>query len=296
MATAAAIIYNLLSVIAIVLACIVVVYIISLLFDKYARYCGSGTYVLTPEELTERQHASGLTKRAGLAGILPEERARVYRHFFIKRALTHVVTGEEDNDQESSSKVETDTSVTDKDKSVIIDTRDVVEETRTKNPVTTNTITSTDNPEPNDLCMMEHDEATCPICLNEYVEGDKVITGSRCSHKFHFECCMQWLEKGNDHCAYCRKDMMKPEEMTQAARDVLGDARVDKIVRINQMAAQRLEEFQAALVGGADLSEVSRQFAMGIMPGDQQRALEENRMDSDRNSHVQTHPTELSDL
>ncbi|KAG7344227.1 ring finger domain containing protein [Nitzschia inconspicua] len=293
MATAAAIIYNLLSVIAIVLACIVVVYIISLLFDKYARYCGSGTFVLTPEELTERQHASELTKRAGLAGILPEERALVYRHFFIKRALTHVPG--EDNDQDNSSKVETDTPVTDHDNNSI-DTRDVAVETRTKNPVTANTITSTEDPELNDLCMMEHDEATCPICLNEYVEGDKVITGSHCPHKFHFECCMQWLEKGNDHCAYCRKDMMKPEEMTQAARDVLGDARVDKIVRINQMAAQRLEEFQAALVGGADLSEVSRQFAMGIMPGDQQRALEENRTDSDRNSHVQTHPTELSDL
>ena len=85
---------------------------------------------------------------------------------------------------------------------------------------------------------------------------------------------MQWLEK-NDHCAYCRKDMMSPEEMVQAAKEELGEARVKKITHINQMAAQRLAEYEAALASGADNTEVSRQFATGTMPGDQQRVLDE---------------------
>ncbi|KAL3903359.1 MAG: hypothetical protein SGILL_010473, partial [Bacillariaceae sp.] len=82
-----------------------------------------------------------------------------------------------------------------------------------------------------------------------------------------------WLEK-NDHCAYCRKDMMNPSEMIKAAREELGEARVKKISYINDMAAKRLAEYEAALAAGADNTEVSRQFASGTMPGDQQRALD----------------------
>jgi hypothetical protein len=92
---------------------------------------------------------------------------------------------------------------------------------------------------------------------------------------------MQWLEQGNDHCAYCRKDMMTPAEMVQAAREKLGHARVDKITHINEMAAQRLEEYQAALAAGADNNRVNQQFASGTMPGDQGRLWSGNSVDDD---------------
>lgn len=85
---------------------------------------------------------------------------------------------------------------------------------------------------------------------------------------------MQWLEK-NDHCAYCRNDMMTPTEMANAAKEELGEARVKKITRINEMASRRLAEYEAALAAGADNTEVSRQFATGTMPGDQQQVLDE---------------------
>jgi hypothetical protein len=118
-----------------------------------------------------------------------------------------------------------------------------------------------------------------------------MITGSSCSHRFHLECCMQWLEQGNDHCAYCRKDMMTPEEMVQVAREELGNARVDKITRINAMAAERLEEYQAALAAGADNTRVSRQFASGTMPGDQGRLLSGNS--TDNNVHDEAHTNQI---
>jgi hypothetical protein len=82
---------------------------------------------------------------------------------------------------------------------------------------------------------------------------------------------MQWIEKGNDDCAYCRKHMMTSEEFVKAAREVLGDARVDKITHVNEMAARRLAEYHAALAAGADNTEVSRQFASGTMLGDLRR-------------------------
>jgi hypothetical protein len=40
--------------------------------------------------------------------------------------------------------------------------------------------------------------------------------------------------------------MLKPEEFLQAAREELGDERVNKILRINEAAAQRLAEYETA--------------------------------------------------
>jgi hypothetical protein len=84
---------------------------------------------------------------------------------------------------------------------------------------------------------------------------------------------MQWIENGNDYCAYCRKPMMTPKEILKAAREALGDARVDKIMHVNQTAVRRFAENQAALTARADNTAVSRQFASGTMPGDQRRVL-----------------------
>jgi hypothetical protein len=63
---------------------------------------------------------------------------------------------------------------------------------------------------------------------------------------FHYECCMQWIDKGNDHCPYCRKDMMTKDELFEAAKEELGEARVDKLKKVNVEAAQRLAAFHAA--------------------------------------------------
>ena len=82
---------------------------------------------------------------------------------------------------------------------------------------------------------------------------------------------MQWLEKGNDHCAYCRRDMIQPDELLKAAREELGDARVDKIVTINELATQRLRAYEAAMAQSADNTVTTRQLAasgaLSIPPG-----------------------------
>jgi hypothetical protein len=68
-------------------------------------------------------------------------------------------------------------------------------------------------------------EHTCAICLREYTYGDTVVSGTGCSHLFHYECVMPWLEK-HDHCPYCRNEMMTAVQMRSAALQVLGEARV----------------------------------------------------------------------
>jgi hypothetical protein len=60
------------------------------------------------------------------------------------------------------------------------------------------------------------------------------MTGTSCSHLFHYDCMMKWLEKGHDHCAYCRKDMLSSKEYVEMAREVVGDARVDRLIMINE--------------------------------------------------------------
>ncbi len=57
---------------------------------------------------------------------------------------------------------------------------------------------------------------------------------------------MQWVEKGNEECPYCRKDMISPNEFYQTAVEVVGLARVEKLKRINQEAAARIASLRAA--------------------------------------------------
>mmetsp|Transcript_23959 Transcript_23959/g.42055 ORF Transcript_23959/g.42055 Transcript_23959/m.42055 type:complete len:261 (+) Transcript_23959:135-917(+) len=242
---------TLLAGIAVIIGVVVLVYLMSIVFDKYC-CCLQRTenYTLTPEELEERQRASNLTRRAGLAGILSDERSRIFRHFFTQRTLTYrkPPTADEGRGSEMGPSVS------------------CTEET-----------SDGDDQEARDPTV------ACPICLSEYTEGDKIISGTSCSHCFHMECCMQWLEKGNDHCAYCRKDMMTPAEMLQAAREELGDDRVNKITRINSEAARRLAEYEAAIAAGTTVSEASRQLASGTLPGDRQQV---GGTDDDHNNNA----------
>lgn len=76
--------------------------------------------------------------------------------------------------------------------------------------------------------------------------GDKVILGSACSHMFHYDCCMQWVDKGNEHCPYCREYMITPVEFYVTAMEVVGETRVNKLKKINQAAAERMEALMAS--------------------------------------------------
>jgi len=57
---------------------------------------------------------------------------------------------------------------------------------------------------------------------------------------------MQWVQKGNEECPYCRKSMISPEEFHQAAVNVVGVARVEKLRRINEEAKARVAALAAA--------------------------------------------------
>ncbi|KAL8193205.1 hypothetical protein R6Q57_027109 [Mikania cordata] len=37
------------------------------------------------------------------------------------------------------------------------------------------------------------DEVSCPICLEEYKNGDKIGRMGKCGHDFHVDCIKKWL-------------------------------------------------------------------------------------------------------
>jgi len=48
----------------------------------------------------------------------------------------------------------------------------------------------------------------CPICLNDYEDGEEIARIKNCSHDFHRQCIKIWLQR-NDTCPCCRCNALK---------------------------------------------------------------------------------------
>lgn len=55
----------------------------------------------------------------------------------------------------------------------------------------------------------------CPICLGEFVDGDKVRVLPNCNHGFHVRCIDTWLGS-HSSCPICRHSLLEP--VSTAAR------------------------------------------------------------------------------
>jgi hypothetical protein len=258
------------SVLAAVAAMILITYLFTFLADKIL--CVQSA-IMTAEELEARRHASTLTIKAGLAGLLKEERDQVFRTFFEKQSFPYHEGGERKVgkvdeitvDLEAQADYGKEDDQSHKTEHPDFDPSDKVDEThKCDDPL--------DAVQAVDTADEDVGGPTCSICLNVYGkedrcisceivasishhvvflccttdESDKVILGSACAHMFHYDCCMQWVEKGNEECPYCRKNMISPNEFYQTAVEVVGLERVEKLKRINQEAAARVASLAAA--------------------------------------------------
>ncbi|XAR60818.1 hypothetical protein NMG60_11034337 [Bertholletia excelsa] len=52
--------------------------------------------------------------------------------------------------------------------------------------------------------LPENQATECPICLGEFVEGEKVRVLPGCKHEFHVKCIDRWLVS-HSSCPTCRK-------------------------------------------------------------------------------------------
>jgi hypothetical protein len=66
-----------------------------------------------------------------------------------------------------------------------------------------------------DNASTEEEGPMCSICLGDYEEDDVVFQASTtCSHQFHKECILDWLERReNTECPCCRVPMVEEEDV-----------------------------------------------------------------------------------
>lgn len=180
---------------ALIIGMVLVVFLITKLYDKLCGYW-SPSYVLSPEELHERQHATSVTKQAGLAGILPDEKNRALRRFFTERSTKYVLSEEEKLKRRAAAATAAKRKAEEDEEQICATSEDVESQHRPPSPSADTTDPGTErttngacagvdseakgecglSPTPEEqhddelenLCMMEHEEGTCPICLQEY--------------------------------------------------------------------------------------------------------------------------------
>lgn len=95
----------------------------------------------------------------------------------------------------------------------------------------------------------------CCICLENYGQGDTICVpiSSSCSHMFHEECVVAWLQH-NNRCPLCRVDLMKetkvvddpPASLGQSDDDEASDTASSPIPTEITQTEQQMEEPQSS--------------------------------------------------
>jgi Ring finger domain len=53
----------------------------------------------------------------------------------------------------------------------------------------------------------------CPICLDDYEEGNEISFGERCNHVFHAGCINRWTDLRHTACPCCRQHLLSRENI-----------------------------------------------------------------------------------
>jgi hypothetical protein len=236
--------------VALICAFVILTYVVSVLTDKYL------------STLMEDIDSGIMARKAGLWGLTETERIRLLQEIFERQAKTTLVYTKnatepvcgDDFELVDSSIVPDCHSGTEGVASVVNPNNEILEHTNgpTLNVVeTASHAVKLNDAEDQTRDLNDHEPSNpevpiadkadvmndadhkhvCCICLAEYEEGDKLMSGTQCNHLFHYNCSFRWMQK-HDHCPYCRKEMCTSHQMKTAALQVLGGKRYEELVSI----------------------------------------------------------------
>jgi hypothetical protein len=118
------------------------------------------------------------------------------------------------------------------------------------------------------------EEPVCLICFDEFTEPDSVLHSQTCSHDYHKDCIMDWLQRqGTKECPCCRVPMVCEEKVW----DIVQQLRKD------QRRQQRREKSWFRRIGNNATKE-----------GTEQRETEHSE-DSDYDDVIMVSPTDSTD-
>jgi Ring finger domain len=114
------------------------------------------------------------------------------------------------------------------------------------------------------------EDNVCPICLSGYEKGDTIFVSKHCTHCFHKDCILEWLEK-HDDCPICRVNMVTESEMSRAATSLVGEMRMYRAVASMQTSSPSptIQRYQMHphLHAAANVSRGTVRFSQGLHVG-----------------------------
>ena len=176
------------------------------------RVFGRGRFAAS--SLEENQFDQGLlSRKAHLWGLTLGERQRILPVIFETAGTLFVWTERQDEENQQVPAVAAAAEI-----AVGTDNAEATTTENKANEQSSNDIQQqqvTTDQQPSDDEQETLDTTTCcSICLTSFQAGSQVMTGTTCAHTYHQTCCLEWLKK-NDHCPYCRQEMMTPAEFQQ---------------------------------------------------------------------------------
>jgi len=243
----------------VILGLLIFTYVMAVFFDHFCCCLRRFRPVLEDGEIDNGR----IARAAGLYGLTRDERMRILEQIFEKTTFSYNSTDanrsrEKDVDSNpDDDDVEAQTTMTKKDAETTEKIENVNLETPPNAPydglsdpdAEIEDIEDEEEAEKNDADHM----TTCCICLNAYKNGCQLMTGTRCLHRFHRDCILEWCRK-HDGCPYCRKPMISPSEMLETAQVVLEPRRLATIHddRVRNATTPRVSTVQMSSIANSN--------------------------------------------